>query len=194
MSSPSEMSFASRVALAFACFFRVLAGGSFALAVQRLGDGSLAPTAGTSAPGNALPAAPGLPAVAPAPTTDSALELLALLQREGRLLDFLEEDIATFADADVGAAARLVHEGCRRALRDHVPLEPIRSEEEGARVAVEAGFDAQRVKLLGDVSGSFPVRGTLRHRGWRATSVTLPVAVGDRDVRVLAPAEVEVGA
>ena len=31
-----------------------------------------------------------------------------MLQREGRLIDFLQEDLAAFPDADVGAAARAV--------------------------------------------------------------------------------------
>lgn len=188
MTPALEMSFFSRLIFAFSCFFRVLARASFAEAVRSLGDGAAPPPATAALPSSAPPAKAPAP-----PPHDAALELLALLQREGRLLDFLEEDISGFTDADVGAAARVVHDGCRRALRDHVPLEPVRSEEEGATVTVEAGFDAQRTKLVGDVGAAFPQRGTLRHKGWRAVAVTLPVAVGDRDMRVLAPAEVEVG-
>jgi hypothetical protein len=123
--------------------------------------------------------------------SDAALQLLALFQREGRLVDFLEEDVSSFADADIGAAARVVHAGCRKALREHVKLEPVRGEAEGAKVTLEAGFDAQLVKLTGAVQGKGPHEGTLRHRGWRVSNVTLPSAVSGHDARVLAQAEVE---
>jgi hypothetical protein len=128
---------------------------------------------------------------APRPTHEAALQLLALLQREGRLVDFLEEDVASFADADIGAAARVVHAGCRKALRDHVKLAPVRDEAEGAKVSLPEGFDPSAVKLTGDVQGKGPFTGTLRHRGWRAAEVSMPVAVAGHDARVVAQAEVE---
>jgi predicted Ser/Thr protein kinase len=124
------------------------------------------------------------------PSTDAALQLLALLQREGRLVDFLEEDVAGFSDADIGAAARVVHGGCRKALRDHVKLEPVRSEDEGAKVTL-AEASPNEVKLTGNVQGKGPHTGVLRHRGWRAVSVQLPTAVTGHDARVVAQAEVE---
>jgi hypothetical protein len=120
-----------------------------------------------------------------------ALQLLALLQREGRLVDFLEQDIATFPDADIGAAARVVHEGSRKALRAHVKLSPVRSEDEGAKITLPAGFDPGAVKLTGKVEGSAPFQGVLRHRGWRAISIELPTAVKGHDAHVICPAEVE---
>lgn len=124
------------------------------------------------------------------PSTDAALQLLALLQREGRLVDFLEEDVATFTDADIGAAARVVHSGCRKALRDHVKLEPVRTEEEGAKVTLPEA-SPNEVKLTGNVTGKGPHTGVLRHRGWRAVQVQLPTAVDGHDARVVAQAEVE---
>jgi hypothetical protein len=105
-------------------------------------------------------------------------------------VDFLEQDVATFSDADVGAAARVVHEGCRKALRSHAKLSPVRSEEEGVRLTI-AGFDPSEVKLSGNVAGSGPYTGVLRHRGWRATDFTLPIPVKGHDAHILAPAEVE---
>jgi hypothetical protein len=129
----------------------------------------------------------------PAPPTSSALQLLSLLQREGRLVDFLQQDITAFSDADIGAAARVVHEGCRRALRAHAAIEPVLRQAEGARVELAAGFDADEVKLVGDVRGQPPYAGVLRHRGWRATKLELPLIVGGHDAHVLAPAEVELG-
>jgi hypothetical protein len=144
------------------------------------------------------------PALPPAeqPQTDSApepavrdlspaLQLLSLLQRQGRLVDFLRQDVADFSDEDIGAAARVVHDGCRKALEQHLDLEPVRDEDEGARVRVEAPIDAARLKLVGNVAGAGPYAGVLRHRGWRATRVQLPDLVGDHDPRVLAPAELE---
>ncbi len=132
--------------------------------------------------------------VAPVPSDETpALQLLALLQREGRLVDFLQQEIASFPDAEIGVAARLVHEGCRKALRAHAELEPVRAEAEGARLTVPAGFRADEIKLVGDVKGHPPYSGVLRHRGWRAKSLRLPQIVGEHDAHVLAPAEVELG-
>jgi hypothetical protein len=133
---------------------------------------------------------PKAPEVA-VPSVDSALRLLSLFQREGRLVDFLEQDIATFSDADVGAAARVVHEGCRKALRAHATIAPIRSEEEGARVSLPTGFSPSEVKLSGNVTGAGPYAGVLKHKGWRALQFDLATPLDGRDSRVLAPAEVE---
>jgi hypothetical protein len=118
---------------------------------------------------------------------------LSLLQREGRFVDFVEQDITAFSDADIGAAARVVHEGCRKALHTHARIEPVLVDDEGASVELAAGFDVDEVKLVGDVRGTPPYRGVLRHRGWRAASLTLPQIVGVHDAYVLAPAEVELG-
>jgi hypothetical protein len=210
-----SLPFFSRLVLAWLAFFRVLFDGRFAAHVGALRNAPALPPAPAPtptptptpapAPAPALAPAPAptptptpapAPAPAPAPTstppsTDAALQLLALLQREGRLVDFLQQDIASFPDADVGVAARVVHEGCRKALRSHAAIEPVRAEDEGARVKLEAGFDPDAVKLVGEVKGEPPYAGVLRHRGWRATKLELPRTVGDHDARVLAPAEVE---
>jgi len=119
------------------------------------------------------------------------LQLLALLQREGRLVDFLQQDITGFDDAEVGVAARVVHEGCRQALAGHAKVEPIREEAEDSPVRIEAGFDPAAVKLTGEVPGKAPYSGTLRHRGWRVTDLQLPEAMEGHDFTVVAPAEVE---
>lgn len=119
------------------------------------------------------------------------MQVLAMLQREGRLIDFLEDNVAGYSDAEVGAAARVVHEGCRRALRACAVIEPIRGEEEGQPLAVPEGFDAGQIKLTGNLKGSGPYRGVLRHKGWRASKVTLPTLLAGADPGVLNPAEVE---
>ena len=122
---------------------------------------------------------------------DAALQLLALLQQEGRFVDFLEENVSAFSDAEIGGAARVVHEGCRKVLRDYLQIEPVREEAEGSRLTLSAGFDARSVRLTGHVVGQPPFTGTLMHRGWRVRQVTLPKLAEGHDVRVLAPAEVE---
>ncbi|HLF98549.1 MAG TPA: DUF2760 domain-containing protein [Methylococcaceae bacterium] len=124
-------------------------------------------------------------------TPDAALQLLGLLQSEARFLDFVSENVAGYSDADIGAAARVVHEGCRKVLRAHFELEPVRSEPEGKRLTLPAGFDAAAVRLTGNIVGSAPFNGTLVHRGWRAAKVNLPKPAEGHDARILAAAEVE---
>ena len=129
---------------------------------------------------------------APAPEGVEALHLLALLQRDGRLVDFIAEDLNGFSDAEIGAAARTVHEGCRKVIRTYVDLEPVFREPEGASVTVAPGFDASAVRLTGNVVGAPPFRGSLRHHGWRVTRAAFPPVPKTQDAaRILAPAEVE---
>ncbi len=121
-----------------------------------------------------------------------AARLLAVLQREGRLVDFLMEDVKEFDDAQVGAAARGVHSGCKKALEEFFELEPVNDDEEGSDVEVEEGFDASAVRLVGNVQGDPPFKGTLAHHGWKAKKVTLPELPESMDPMIVAPAEVEV--
>ena len=121
----------------------------------------------------------------------SGLMLLAALQREGRLIDFLQQEVAAFSDEDIGAAARVVHGGCRKALRQFFEIAPAMQGTEGAPMTVPAGFDAQRIRLTGNVSGQPPFRGTLKHHGWIAAEVRMPSISDAIDPRVIAPAEVE---
>lgn len=183
-----SLSFGARIVLAFVCFFRVLFDGALAARVSRALSG--APELPAKPEPEAKAEAPEPPAPKRADTT-SALQLLGLLQREGRLVDFLQQDVASFADADIGAAARVVHEGCRKALRSHASIEPVRSEEEGSRVTLDEGFDSAAIKLTGNVTGSAPYQGVLRHRGWRLGKLELPKTLEGHDPSVLAPAEVE---
>jgi len=189
----SSPGFFGRLSLAFACFFRALFDARFAASLSpfltkgALGAPGEAAAAPSSAPA-ALPAAGGIPGEH---DRSGALVLLELFQREGRLIDFLEQDIASFGDADVGAAARTVHEGCRKALRSHVTLTPMRTEPEESVVTVPEGYEPRTVKLTGNVGSKAPYRGTLRHAGWRATELRLPTPLAGHDVTVLAPAEVE---
>ena len=126
------------------------------------------------------------------PVPDTALQLLALFQREGRLIDFLREDIQPYDDAQIGAAVRTIHQACRQALAEHVTLEPVLSGHEGDDVTVPKSFDPSAVRLTGNVSGEPPFRGALRHAGWRAVQVKLPAQPSGQDPRIVAPAEVEI--
>jgi hypothetical protein len=142
----------------------------------------------------AAPAAPAGPA-APAPgglPADPVITLV-LLQREGRLVDFLQEPLEGYSDAQIGAAARQVHDDCRRVLQQVFGLEPLRSEPEGSQITLPAGFDPRHVRLTGSAAASPPYTGALRHRGWRVTRVTLPQRHASLDPTVVCPAEVEVG-
>jgi hypothetical protein len=183
------VSFAARFWLAFAILFRVLFDGHFAREARALASGQ--------AP--ALPEPPAAPTPPPTARTasdaalrgDGAIALLSVFQREGRLVDFIQQDIAAFPDAEIGAAARVVHDGCRKALGAHLDVARVRTEPEGSRVTVATGFDAAEIKLTGDVRGAAPYQGTLRHSGWRVTGVRLPERVAGHDDQVIFPAEVE---
>ena len=148
-----------------------------------------------------LEAAPETPQLTPVADTSAlerraeqrgAVHLLALLQREGRLCDFLAEPIDDYKYAQIGAAVRDVHRGLRRVLADHLPTEPIFTEAEESKVRVDPGFDPFRIRLTGRVVGEAPYSGTLRHRGWRVREVKLPERTGGEvELTVVAPAEVE---
>jgi len=178
------MGFFGRLWFAYVAFFKVLFDPTFASRAAALAEGKVEEP-------KALPPAKKEKAAPEKPASDAALQLLALFQREGRFVDFLEEDVTTFSDADVGAAARVVHDGCRKALHDHAKIAPVRTEDEGTKVTVKEGTPPAAVKLVGNVSGSAPFSGTLRHRGWRIDDLALPTAVDGHDPRYVAPAEVE---
>lgn len=145
--------------------------------------------------GTAQESAEERPQEAPAPAgtpADTAVRLLALLQREGRLVDFLREDIGAYDDTQVGAAVRTIHASCRKVLTEHLNIEPVLDGTEGDTVAVPADFDPSAVRLTGNVSGVAPFRGELRHVGWKAVSVTLPEQPTGQNPQIIAPAEVEI--
>lgn len=121
---------------------------------------------------------------------DGALALLSWLQREGRLIDFLKEDIDDYEDEQVGAAVRAIHKGCRKVLDEGLKLEAILPGEEESKVEVPAGFDPVAISLTGKVKGDPPFKGTLMHHGWRSSEVKVPVPEAV-DTSVLAAAEVE---
>ena len=175
--NPSVPSFFKRISIAFASFFSALSDPAYAARVQDLSE---------------VPApAPAAPAPLRQASQDAALQLLALLQREARLIDFTQENLSSYSDAEIGGAARLVHEGCAKVLREHFTLAPVRPEAEGSRITLNDGFDARAIRLTGNVVGQAPFQGVLSHRGWRAGEVRLPKLAESHDSAVLAQAEVE---
>jgi len=211
--SEPKPSFFVRLWIAFVAPWRVLFSADFGAGVQRLMSGAPAlpppePQKSAADPADRAKKSAADPAdeakkIEPKPEpkpepvrierapVDAALQLLALFQREGRFIDFLEEDVASFSDEEIGAAARVVHEGCRKAVREHFTLAPVKDQDEGASLEVPKGFDAHTIRLTGNVVGEPPFRGTLQHRGWKVTRAELPKLAEGHDVKVIAPAEVE---
>jgi len=118
---------------------------------------------------------------------------LATLQERGRLVDFLMEDITTYDDAQVGVAARVVHEGCKAAMREHFNIRSVREENEGSFITIPVGYTADEYRLIGNIRGAGPFSGTLVHRGWKTEWVKLPriLRVNSERLPTIAPAEVE---
>jgi hypothetical protein len=180
--------FSTRVSYAFRCFFSLLF------------RGTIPPDIGrelTVGPATSMPDVPGAvehkasekPAIE---SFDRAVQMLALFQRHGRLIDFFAEDVSPYPDSQLGAAVRTIHASCRQALDRYVKLEPVISSEEDQPVTVPPGFDPAAVKLLGNIVGEPPIRGLLRHRGWRVKEVSLPSLPQGLGREIVAPAEVEI--
>jgi Domain of unknown function (DUF2760) len=134
--------------------------------------------------------------VAPPPSAANQSEgeiaaFLALLQEKGRLVDFLMEDVTTYDDAQVGAAARVIHQGCKEVLAEHFRITPVSVAKEGSRVTVPAGYAADEYRLIGKISGNPPFSGKLIHKGWRTDYVKLPRIAKTSRLTTIAPAEVE---
>lgn len=179
-----ELALGARLWLALTLPFRVLLDGVLAGRITNL----------DREPPAALPERKEVkpePVVEPEPDLTPALQLLAILQREGRLIDFLQEDVSGYSDADIGAAARVVHEGCTRGLNDTLTLGAIRTQSEGDTVELPAGYDAKATRVTGNVTGEPPFVGTLAHHGWRVEKIRLPELSEGHDPMIIAPAEVE---
>jgi hypothetical protein len=126
-----------------------------------------------------------------APYDEKVVQVLALLQKKGRFIDFLQEDITAYDDGQVGAAVRNIHKGCREAITEYVTIEPVMTDPEGTEINVQEGFDASTIRLTGNVAGSPPFKGTLRHNGWRVSKTVLPALPENQNLSIIEPAEVE---
>jgi hypothetical protein len=172
----------NRILLGFRSFFNILFSG--ALSPETLAD------LGLAKPQAAPPPKPA--AAAPvARTSDGALQMLAILQRDSRLIDFLMEDITSYSDDQIGAAVRELHDQCRDSVGRYVTLQPVIDGVEGT-FAKAPGTDPNVVKFVGNVPAKPPSGGTLRHKGWRAAKVDLPAVAARQDVTIIAPAEIEI--
>jgi Domain of unknown function (DUF2760) len=174
----------SRIALAFRSFFAILFTGQL--------PGDIAQAFGFTQVKSPTPAKPAAKPSPQANPSDGALQILGLLQRDSRLIDFLMEDISAYSDDQVGAAVRNLHDQCRDSLNRYLRLAPVIDAVEGSFTKLETN-DPATVKLLGNVpvSGKAP-GGILRHKGWRAEKIDLPPTPPAQSVTVIAPAEVEV--
>jgi hypothetical protein len=175
-----------RIFLAFRVFFAVLFSKQ---AAQRVAPA----LTGEEAPGIEAPK-PKQPAPKPKkPARSEAVTLLAALQREARFLDFIQEPLEGYSDAQVGAAARDVHRDCGAVIQRMFALEPVLTDEEQSEIEVPAGFDSGKYRLTGNVAGEPPFKGRLMHPGWQAAKCDVPQwSGGDQSAKVIAPAEVEI--
>ncbi len=163
------------------------------LAIELFRSGSSS-RSGAPTPPEETPGKPSPAAEVKGAAEDEVITFLARLQEKGRLIDFLMDDIAAHDDAAIGAAARVVHQGCRAVIDEHFTVEPVEKGTEGGAVTVPAGYDASLYRLTGNLGGSAPFSGTLVHRGWKVTSARLPKVISSASGALppLAPAEVEV--
>lgn len=174
----------SRISLAFRSFFAILFGSGL--------PADIAKEFGFVRPSDVKPSAPPRPAAPEVRTSDGALQMLAILQRDARLVDFLMEDISGYEDEQVGAAVRSLHEQSRAALSRYVTLRPVIDGVEHTVTKIDSR-DPDSVKLLGNVpADGKATQGVLRHKGWRVERVELPRLSPGQSVLVLAPAEVEI--
>ncbi len=177
-----------RILLAFRVFFLVLFKAAIATQVAKLLAKAKPAEEGAAVPSAPLPKPPA----AKPPARSEALTLLAAMQREARFLDFMQESLEGYSDAQVGAAVRDVHRDCAALLKRLFAICPAVPQEEGAEVEVPAGFDPGRWRLTGNVTGEPPFRGRLVHPGWEATICELPTWAGTAaSAKIIAPAEVE---
>jgi hypothetical protein len=182
-----------QISTAFRAFFAALLDAGTAARIANVLSGKALPE--PSAP---LPESGALPTLKPSTMPPQAVQsdaitLLAALQREARLIDFLQEDLSNYADEQIGAAVREVQRDSRQVLQRFFALKPVLQAEEGARIEIPAGFEPGKFRLSGNVSGSAPFHGTLQHHGWEAAQCELPCYTGSAAAaNVVAPAEVEI--
>ena len=184
----------NRILLAFRCFFNILFQGELsaeALTSLNLARPKAAPPASKSSASKSTSSKPPVQEAPAVRASDGALQILGILQRDSRLLDFLMEDIAAYSDDQVGAAVREMHDQCRDSVARYFTLQPVIDGVEGT-FAKAPSADPNLVKFVGNVPAKPPAGGTLRHKGWRATKVDLPALSARQDASVIAPAEIEI--
>ena len=182
------IAFSTRVCYAFRCFFAILSKGEIPRHIAS--DLITSPDASSTKTSERAANATATQNVSQ-DSVDRAVQILALFQRDGRLVDFLAEDVSPYPDGQLGAAVRTIHNSCRQVLERYVTLEPIIATEEDQPVAVPPDIDPAAIKLVGNL-GEAPLRGVLRHRGWQVKEVNLPSLPQGTGRRIVAPAEIEI--
>ncbi len=192
-----------RFFLAWKLFFKTLFNGAFARRAATLFDSNQSVESADASAQPAVAKSPAeklsavktspAPATPPVSTRSDALTLLAVLQREARLIDFLKENIQPFDDAQIGAAVRDVHRDASAVLERLLAIRPVLEQTEGADVPLTSNNDPARIRLTGNLAAQTPPRGRLAHAGWQATQLDLPQFTGGRDsAKIIVPAEVEI--
>lgn len=120
------------------------------------------------------------------------LHTLSVLQREGRLLDFFDEDLSLYEDEQIGAAVRSIQEDCKKAVKKYIDLKPVVDGQEGDTITIEEGFDIDAINLVGNVSGQPPFQGVIKHPGWRAGKKDVPKLSDIQDPGIMTPAQIEI--
>lgn len=190
MQSQNTPGFVARIGIAFSAFFRALFHAGFAQQILEIQQGKT--ITAPSTPDRVAPSAPTpMPAAPPKPQVDP-LQLVSILQREGRLIDFLMEDIQGLPDAQIGAAVREVHRKTAKALTDHVSFAPVVETLEDEKMTVQAGYDPSAIRVVGNLGAHPPYTGFVRHRGWKASELKLQPLPAGQNPQIITPAEIEV--
>jgi hypothetical protein len=190
MQSQNSPGLVARIGIAFSAFFRALFHAGFA---QQILDIQLGKTiTALSTPDRLAPSAPTPTPVEPPKPQIDPLQLVSILQREGRLIDFLMEDIQGLPDAQIGAAVREVHRKTAKALTDHVTFVPVVETLEDEKMTVPAGYDPSSIRVVGKLGAHPPYTGFVRHRGWKASELKLQPLPAGQNPHIITPAEIEV--
>ncbi len=174
------------VGLAFRAFFAVLTNAKAAAKVRL----ALSSTSSEASPSLLeAPKTPEPPKQQPAiPKRSEALTLLSTLQREARLIDLIMEPLDGFSDSQIAGAAKDVLRDSRKSLERMFSIEPLATAEEGDSLDIPANASPSRIRVV----GANAARGTIVHRGWKASKCELPKWTGhSEDSQILAPVEVE---
>lgn len=192
----TSISFIPRFFGAFGQFFKYMGSGDYAARCSAVGKGEvLAFEAEPAVITKEIEVIREIEVAAPVLASvneDGAHQLLQLLQHEARFIDFIQESIDGYDDAEVGAAARQIHAGCSKVINQHFTIDVVNTAPENSRVEVASDYDAKQIKLEGRVEGTGPYAGTLIHPGWKVTKTQLPKISSTDNLTILAPAEIEV--
>ena len=145
----------------------------------------------------AAPSAAGAGAATRDARVDAEIaHFLGILQEKGRFMDFVMDDITSYNNEQVGAAARVVHQGCSKVMSEYFSIVPLHEGAEGDSVVLQEGYNPAEYRPVGKLADGARIQGKITHRGWKATEIKLPrraeTAAGSEDRFVITPAEIDV--